>query len=894
MAITRTPQSAFRRRSQRIPLAVPLFVSSLDPNFKFSERCETVSVSSHGCRLRAPCSLEKGLQVRLDILHTDRTTNAHVVGSEALGPDVKTWEVSLELDNPENFWGIQFPPEDWAAQSRARSRGQEEPKSTSAPPPAAAAPKASTAAKPAAPPAPSAPEKAAPAPPKAPVAQRPAAPAPPPAPSQTAAPAPPKAPAPPPAPAPVAALPDVGKVVKEFERTLQGKAKDISSEFENSYRESLGDLLVRLRADFEERASSDWERLQKQAQQGLQEIAQQVRQSVDQDLERRRQDSTDAESKLQTVRKLSEEAEALLFSVGKTFRKQVAQERELLLANSREQLQTVVEQTRTQVQQDLARREKSTTDLQAHLEEVRQARDYVESLVRLLPQTVDDRVKEGVSGTLERIRALIEEEFSAQREAQRGQLEQHLLGLTENVGQDLRQKLLEDFDRSEREFLDRINVRLKEARAIEGSLQQYAGQMNSQLTQQAEGLLARMQAQLNVLLQRRQDELTASLDQRSTQLQQQLHDWQQSVDKTRETHLDGLQTESDRLNALLGEAQAAEKSLHRYAQQVGSDLAQQTDQMLAAMRTQLENLIEKSQGEITAHLEQQNAQFSQRAEKALRSLGEQAWNSVQQRLQTDFGQRQQELKETLEKTQAEAARLGERAEALAAQLDEGLEARLEKAATDTVNHTREQLEQAAETVRQTHLPQLQEELDQTLAPLVSRSEATAVDLHALLESLKKEGGQLETQAEEFHQEAEQARTWLTDETKNFQKQVHETLVEASGQIKGRIHLAIEMAQEPMERRARELRAQLEELSTNTSQDLAQQLNEVHEHLRASQSKVEASADSMLDARLTETLDRFRQQAEEMAQDSAAQVQATLNDTLESVSRLLREKLGPKR
>ena len=76
--------------------------------------------------------------------------------------------------------------------------------------------------------------------------------------------------------------------------------------------------------------------------------------------------------------------------------------------------------------------------------------------------------------------------------------------------------------------------------------------------------------------------------------------------------------------------------------------------------------------------------------------------------------------------------------------------------------------------------------------------------------------------------------------------------------------------------------------------MAQQLNEVHEHLRASQSKVEASADSMLDARLTETLDRFRQQAEEMAQDSAAQVQATLNDTLESVSRLLREKLGPKR
>ena len=692
----------------------------------------------------------------------------------------------------------------------------------------------------------------------------------------------------------MAALPDVGKVVKEFERILQGKAKDISSEFENSYRESLGDLLVRLRADFEERASSDWERLQKQAQGGLQEIAQQVRQSVDQDLERRRQDSTDAESKLQAVRKLSEEAEALLFGVGKTFRKQVAQERELLLANSREQLQAVVEQTRKQVQQDLARREKSTTDLQAHLEEVRQARDYVESLVRLLPQTVDDRVKEGVSGTLERIRALIEEEFSAQREAQQGQLEQHLLGLTENVGQDLRQKLLEDFDRSEREFLDRINVRLKEARAIEGSLQQYAGQMNSQLTQQAEELLARMQAQLNVLLQRRQDELTASLDQRSTKIQQQLHDWQQSVDKTRETHLDGLQAESDRLNTLLGEAQAAEQSLHRYAQQVGSDLAQQTDQMLAAMRAQLEGLIKQSQGEITTHLEQQNAQFSRRAEKALRSLGEQAWNSVQQRLQTDFGQRQQELKETLEKTQAEAARLGTRAEKLAAQLDEGLEARLEKAATDTVNHTREQLEQAAETVRQTHLPQLQEELDQTLAPLVSRSEATAVDLHALLESLKKEGGQLETQAGEFHQEAEQARAWLTDETKNFQKQVHETLVEASGQIKGRIHLAIEMAQEPMERRARDLRAQLEELSTNTSQELAQQLTEVHEHLRASQSKAEASADSMLDARLTEALDRFRQQTEEMAQDSAAQVQTTLNDTLESVSRLLREKLGPKR
>ena len=101
------------RRSTRLPLEIPVQVTSLDPAFSFSERCRTTLVNAHGCGLVSPRELAKGIQVRIEIVSAKRHTTARVAEVVPLGGDPETWLAGLELDIPGNFWGIEYAPSDW-------------------------------------------------------------------------------------------------------------------------------------------------------------------------------------------------------------------------------------------------------------------------------------------------------------------------------------------------------------------------------------------------------------------------------------------------------------------------------------------------------------------------------------------------------------------------------------------------------------------------------------------------------------------------------------------------------------------------------------------------------------------------------------------------------------
>ena len=101
------------RRSTRLPLEVPVLVTSLDPAQPFSEPCNTTLVNAHGCGLIVPRALAHGIPVRLEIVSAKRHTTAHVSEVVPLGGDPETWLVGLELDIPGNFWGIDYAPSDW-------------------------------------------------------------------------------------------------------------------------------------------------------------------------------------------------------------------------------------------------------------------------------------------------------------------------------------------------------------------------------------------------------------------------------------------------------------------------------------------------------------------------------------------------------------------------------------------------------------------------------------------------------------------------------------------------------------------------------------------------------------------------------------------------------------
>jgi hypothetical protein len=101
------------RRSTRLPLEIPVRLTSLHLSIDFSEQCQTTLVNAHGCGLVSPRAIALKVPVRLEIVSAQRHTTARVAEVVSLGGDPETWLIGLELDIPGNFWGIDYAPSDW-------------------------------------------------------------------------------------------------------------------------------------------------------------------------------------------------------------------------------------------------------------------------------------------------------------------------------------------------------------------------------------------------------------------------------------------------------------------------------------------------------------------------------------------------------------------------------------------------------------------------------------------------------------------------------------------------------------------------------------------------------------------------------------------------------------
>ena len=106
-----TPDSS--RRSSRVPITVPILVTSSEPDSQFSEICETLVVSAHGCAMRSPMRLEAGVPVQFQSKE-GHWTMAHIVDCQPMGSGQPGWKLGARLDQPENFWGLEACPDDWA------------------------------------------------------------------------------------------------------------------------------------------------------------------------------------------------------------------------------------------------------------------------------------------------------------------------------------------------------------------------------------------------------------------------------------------------------------------------------------------------------------------------------------------------------------------------------------------------------------------------------------------------------------------------------------------------------------------------------------------------------------------------------------------------------------
>ncbi len=101
------------RRSSRVPMNVPILVTSVAEPHAFSEMCETLVVNAHGCSLRSANKLDPGVPVHFQT-NDGNWTMAHIVDCQPLNHGQTSWMLGVRLEKPTNFWGLKTYPEDWA------------------------------------------------------------------------------------------------------------------------------------------------------------------------------------------------------------------------------------------------------------------------------------------------------------------------------------------------------------------------------------------------------------------------------------------------------------------------------------------------------------------------------------------------------------------------------------------------------------------------------------------------------------------------------------------------------------------------------------------------------------------------------------------------------------
>jgi hypothetical protein len=112
------------RRSSRLPLTLPILVTTPEQDANFSEVCETLVVSAHGCSMRSPVPLEAGIPVHLQSKE-GRKAMAHVVDCQPMSSNQRGWKLAASLDRPENFWGLKSCPDDWVRLFQMPTSGEQ-------------------------------------------------------------------------------------------------------------------------------------------------------------------------------------------------------------------------------------------------------------------------------------------------------------------------------------------------------------------------------------------------------------------------------------------------------------------------------------------------------------------------------------------------------------------------------------------------------------------------------------------------------------------------------------------------------------------------------------------------------------------------------------------------
>lgn len=112
------------RRSSRITVSIPLEVLGQDADGREVRAAATTQyVNKYGALLLAERPFPVNAEVTLQLPHQEREQRCKVVWVSTERDENGRSGLGIQLEQAENFWGVQFPPDDWVAPQQAPLAG---------------------------------------------------------------------------------------------------------------------------------------------------------------------------------------------------------------------------------------------------------------------------------------------------------------------------------------------------------------------------------------------------------------------------------------------------------------------------------------------------------------------------------------------------------------------------------------------------------------------------------------------------------------------------------------------------------------------------------------------------------------------------------------------------
>ena len=528
------------RRSTRVPIAIPVMLSGQDTSGKnFQESTRTLVINKQGAKVLTKYKLALGAELAVENRALGHITKANVVWlGKPPGPNEPA-ELGIQLIKAENFWGIDFPPEDWEEISAkggtgAKPQAKAPEKEVSPPPPAP--PPVGIGAKPAEP------EKPSPGAGSTPGISGPGTLIGVKLPSIPTQPSEPAAPPPPPAPQPT---PEPNIDISDVDRVFEGSTAKLKERYEG--------VLLSVLKDFEKRMVTSVRRIDSDVQSRAEQALTGFRQKIEQ-VEGER--LGDVEERLTKGKK---DLEHVL---------DAAQTASEIVEDEQERAGEVVGEIEELLETQAEKARRSTSEA---------LDDVLAKVQSEVSETVRDSLMKSAKHSLEERLAKARDDLTENAFSMGEVARQRFAEEAEHVAQSLREGLLQEIKGAQEQFsgtLDKVSTRL------EGSMEEAQRTAKStfdehekQVTQLSESALGKLR-----------DQAESVTSDATGQLRESLQSWQDDNQKRIQGELQGKVDE-----ILEGLAQRMNRHAEDTLEMISEELTQKSGKMIEASAETMRN-----------------------------------------------------------------------------------------------------------------------------------------------------------------------------------------------------------------------------------------------------------------------------------------------------------------